>query len=329
MTRHLVALFRFLLGIAMAFAANFAAGFLAPASASLHHFDLFYRTLLLLFLLAGFSVLLAGFDRVPGNPLVNMGLGLRGPWRRDLWIGGLFGAGMVAVSVTMVAIFGTLTIHLNVTAASLRSAVVILLILASGAMAEEVAFRGYPFQRMVEAMGPTGAAILLSVLFGAVHLANPYASAWGYFDTVLIGLMLSLAYLRTRSLWMPIGIHFWWNVTLGLIFGLPVSGLTEFSAITRARAEGPLWLTGGSYGIEASTVVAVVIILGIFLVYATVPSRAQASPIPQIAEQQIPGPIPAAPEAAQPPSFSPQAGQPLPDLPSELPPSGVPKDTGN
>jgi hypothetical protein len=147
-------------------------------------------------------------------------------------------------------------------------------VLAAGACAEEVAFRGYPFQRLIEAIGPVAAAIVLSLLFGAVHFLNPHASVLGFLNTALIGLLLAFAYLRTRTLWMSIAIHFFWNLTLGLVFGLPVSGLTLFSVVTRARAVGPLWLTGGSYGIEASAETTIVVVLALMVVVVFVKARA-------------------------------------------------------
>jgi hypothetical protein len=160
----------------------------------------------------------------------------------------------------------------------------VVFVLACGALAEELMFRGYPFQRLTEAIGPVAAVIVLSSLFGAVHLMNPHASRWGVINTALVGVLLSVTYLRTGALWMPWGLHFAWNATLGLVFGLPVSGLTEFSVLVRAQAEGPAWLTGGSYGIEASATGAVVILLGIgFLVIATRRSSrpSAAQPLPQ------------------------------------------------
>jgi len=79
-------------------------------------------------------------------------------------------------------------------------------------------------------------------------------------------------YLRTRTVWMIWAIHFGWNFTLGVIYGLPVSGITEFSVIVRSQAVGSRWLTGGSYGIEASVTGAVVIMIGYVIVwFVTVP----------------------------------------------------------
>ncbi len=144
--------------------------------------------------------------------------------------------------------------------------VVVLIVLVFGALAEEMMFRGYPFQRLEEAIGPTGAIAVFSLLFAAVHLSNPGASPLGLLNTVLIGIVLAIAYLRTRALWLSWGIHFGWNATLGLLFGLPVSGLRIFNVVTHATAKGPRWLTGGSYGIEASAPGAVAVIIGLVVV---------------------------------------------------------------
>jgi membrane protease YdiL (CAAX protease family) len=295
MNQRLVAFSRFLLGVAVVFTANFLAGSLAPQGASLRRFDLAYRPLLLVFLLAAFAILIAGFDHVPGNPLASMGLAIRRPWLKDLWVGGLIGASMVALAVTVIAVTGTLTIRIVANAYTARLAALVVVILGAGAMAEEVSFRGYPFQRLVEAVGPVAAVVAVSVLFGTAHLLNPHASALGYINTVLIGILLALAYLRTRSLWMPIALHFAWNATLGLVFGLPVSGLTHFAVVTRGRAEGSVWLTGGSYGIEASGVGAAVIALGIAALVTLVRAREQEPAPVAMAAQESPAVSPAVP----------------------------------
>ena len=135
-----------------------------------------------------------------------------------------------------------------------------------GALAEELMFRGYPFQRLVEAVGPVGAIAIFSILFGAVHLMNPGATAIGLVNTVLIGVVLAIAYLRTRALWLPWGLHFGWNASLGLLFGLPVSGLRMFNVVDRMSAPGPTWLTGGSYGPEASVPGAIAVLVGLLVV---------------------------------------------------------------
>jgi hypothetical protein len=112
-----------------------------------------------------------------------------------------------------------------------------------------------------------------------LHLLNPAAGRWGIANTILIGILLSVAYLRTRALWLPWGIHFGWNTTLGFLFGLPVSGFRFFNVVRHTDATGPTWLTGGSYGVEASATGTVVIALGLLLV-SVLPLKKLPQPVP-------------------------------------------------
>lgn len=171
--------------------------------------------------------------------------------------------------------------------------VAVLLVLVTGALAEELMFRGYPFQRLQEGIGSLGAIAVFSILFGAVHLVNPGASLWGLINTILIGIVLAIAYIRTRALWLPWGIHFAWNGTLGLLLGLPVSGLRVFNVAVRSTVQGPLWLTGGGYGLEASLSGALVVLLGLVVVWKWPLSRLgpAESPSPEklVHRRSIPG----------------------------------------
>ena len=83
------------------------------------------------------------------------------------------------------------------------------------------------------------AVIAFSVIYGVLHLLNPSPGMWGILNTVLIGVLLSIAYLRTRALWLPWGIHFGWNLTLGLLFGLPLSGFRNYNLLRYTQAYGP------------------------------------------------------------------------------------------
>jgi len=162
--------------------------------------------------------------------------------------------------------------------------------LLAGAMAEELIFRGYPFQRLVEGLGNVGAIIVLSALFGAVHLHNPHVAdnrtveVFAFCNTLLIGIVFAIAYLRTRALWFPWGLHFAWNITMGLIFGIPVSGLTDFSVLVKARVGGPAWFLGGAYGFEGGMLGTIVIALGLtYVVIFVRPAAARTAP-PQLNE---------------------------------------------
>ena len=65
--------------------------------------------------------------------------------------------------------------------------------------------------------------------------------------------MLGAAYMLTRRLWLPMGIHAAWNFTQGEIFDVPVSG-TDSHGLVDAKLQGPALLTGGGFGLEASLI---------------------------------------------------------------------------
>jgi len=140
-------------------------------------------------------------------------------------------------------------------------------ILAIAALAEEVAFRGYPFQRLIDAIGPTAATLLAAMLFGAIHLKNPGSTGASTLVTMLAGWLFAIAYLRTRALWVGWGFHVAWNVTMGILFGLPISGITNFSPVIASNTVGPAWITGGDYGPEGSAVCAVVLLVMLIVTY--------------------------------------------------------------
>ncbi|MFO6448511.1 CPBP family intramembrane glutamic endopeptidase [Erythrobacter sp. NE805] len=133
---------------------------------------------------------------------------------------------------------------------------------------EEFIFRGILFRWIEEFAGSWAALGLTSALFGLVHIANPGASLFSSFAiAVEAGLMLGGAYMLTRSLWLPIGIHFGWNVTQGLVWDVPVSG-NEVDGLVDAQRVGDPLVTGGSFGLEASVIALVIAgAFGVWLVW--------------------------------------------------------------
>jgi membrane protease YdiL (CAAX protease family) len=122
---------------------------------------------------------------------------------------------------------------------------------AVAAAAEEALFRGYLFQSLTEALGPWPASLLASAGFALVHAGNPNANAFGLLNIFLAGVMLSAAYLRTRSLWFATGVHLGWNWTMSALLDLPVSGLQNDTPLYSAVERGADWWTGGAFGPEA------------------------------------------------------------------------------
>ena len=311
---------RFLLSAAFVYAANavafFVAAVLAGARARLD--EVIFRPTLVIFELAGFLAFSLLLDR-PSVSLWRYNGLQRARWFRDTAIGFLLGFVIVGLAVTYTAIFHAVHIYsLRVNGHTIIASIVTFGVILAAAMAEELAFRGYPFQRLVEGTGPFFAILVLSALFGAVHLSNPHISdsravqAFAFTNTLYIGVVLALAYLRTRSLWLPWGLHFGWNFTLGMFFGLPVSGIDDFSTIVHSQITGPAWLLGGEYGLEGGFLGTIVITLG--LLYVVLFVEAPAEPLP------FPPPLP--------PEVSPPAPETVAELPLDgiQPPSGTAAD---
>jgi membrane protease YdiL (CAAX protease family) len=138
-----------------------------------------------------------------------------------------------------------------------------LLILA--AFFEELLYRGYAFQTLLRGTHPVLPVSLLSVLFGLSHLGNPNSTPFSTANTILAGIWLSLAYLRSGNLWFPAGLHLGWNVVLGPVLGLPVSGrLIPAHPLLLSSSIEPGWLTGGGYGSEGGAAATVVLLVAIF-----------------------------------------------------------------
>jgi hypothetical protein len=148
------------------------------------------------------------------------------------------------------------------------------------AISEELLFRGILF-RWIEEFGGSWAAVLLtSALFGAVHLHNQHASAVAALGIALeAGIMLGAAYMLTRSLWLPMGIHAAWNFAQGEIYDIPVSGY-PVHGLVNARLTGAPLLTGNGFGLEASIIAIVVgTLFGLWLLRRAVRRGQLVSPL--------------------------------------------------
>jgi membrane protease YdiL (CAAX protease family) len=266
------AILRFLVGVPLILAAYVLAGFVFGIVGFTPLGRALYATVLLVMLLWGFATLLFWLDQVRSPLLPAAGLPFGGEALRDAALGTLFGVAAVSAVVGVVALGGS--VRLEYAGVHPAALVLSLWALVVAAMVEEVVFRGYPLHRLMEAVGTPAAVVITSCLFGLAHLRNPHASLWGALNTAEIGALLALAYVRTRSLWLPWGIHLGWNVALGLGYGLVVSGYSEFSVLIIGSAQGPRWLTGGEYGIEASATATAVIAVAILVLVALVRPRA-------------------------------------------------------
>jgi len=246
--------------------------------------EFIFRLLWALLLLGIFIWMVTVADHVEEHRIAAQGLPRARGWVKHLVLGFLLGGVLTCLTLVPVHFYGQFRTVNLMTTHLLPNLGALLLLMAVGALAEELVFRGYPFQHLVRAIGTLPAILLLSLIYGTVHLRNPGADAWAIGNSVLIGILLSTACIRTRALWLPWGIHVGWNFALGLVCGLPVSGFRVFALALYSQLYGPRWLTGGQYGPEASATATVVLVLGILLLWK-LPLRALAQPERQVEAQ--------------------------------------------
>jgi membrane protease YdiL (CAAX protease family) len=146
-------------------------------------------------------------------------------------------------------------------------------LLLFGAVGEELLFHGYGFQVLVRNMGAFATVLPVGVLFGLFHTGNQGVTGLAIFNTIAWGVLLGCAYLRTRALWLPIGLHFGWNLAMPFL-GVNLSGFTmEVTGYTLRWSVGDLW-SGGVYGLEGGLFTTLTVAALFVLLYRVVPGRA-------------------------------------------------------
>lgn len=145
---------------------------------------------------------------------------------------------------------------------SLLALLVVFILVGFG---EEITFRGYWLQNLEEGVKLPWAVAISSLAFSLAHLQNPGISVPAVLGLVAAGLLFAFAYLRSGSLWLPIGVHIGWNFFEGPVFGFPVSGL-EAVRLIEQTAQGPSLWTGGEFGPEAGLLLLPALALGAALI---------------------------------------------------------------
>jgi membrane protease YdiL (CAAX protease family) len=256
------------------FLAAIAIAFKSSAEEALTGYAGFFVQSLILFTAAAVVGWVCG-ALLEGLPLRALGWARHKGWLRDFFLGSVIGS----LSLAFAALLGAIArgLHFSFDSSANVSAIgktlalsALLFVLA--ASAEEVLFRGYPLQTLTRARLAWLGVFLTSVPFAAAHLYNPHVVRGVTFaNTALAGVWLAIAYLRTRSLWLPLGLHWSWNWVMGSVLGLPVSGIDKLAPapLLRATDAGPAWLTGGSYGPEGGAVCTVALLASIAFIWRT------------------------------------------------------------
>jgi hypothetical protein len=131
-----------------------------------------------------------------------------------------------------------------------------LFLFAGVAATEELLFRGFVFQRLISGVGQWPTQLITAAFFLLTHLNNPGMTGgvkvMASVNIFLASILFGLAFIRTRGLAMPLGLHWMANWMQGGVLGFGVSGTQQLGLLQPVFGEAPAWLTGGQFGLEAS-----------------------------------------------------------------------------
>jgi membrane protease YdiL (CAAX protease family) len=214
-------------------------------------FPLVQQAMLVFLLVVGYAAMGFWFDR-QAHPISEQGLPRRSGWPREAGLGLATGWAIALVCVLPLTVVGGIAISFSPEAASWGWLVADTAFFALAAMAEEIAFRGYAFQRFAQAVGPLGAALGFAAIYAILQALLLGASHASFAVSIVLALVLSACYVRTRALWVSWGLNFAWKASRALLIGLAVSGVTSHSPLVQGDPMGPFWLTGGAFGLDGS-----------------------------------------------------------------------------
>ena len=208
------------------------------------------------------------FDK---RSFVSLGLSLKGVWLKDIFTG--IGISMLMMGFIFIIALSSNWMEVETFAwaidgsyKSIGQTLLWFLIFILVGWQEELLSRGYQLQNISDGMNLTWGVIISSFAFALLHLFNPGASWISTLGILLAGLFLSLGYILTGQLWLPIGLHIGWNFFEGVVFGFPVSGLNPY-ALVKVNLTGPEIWTGGQFGPEAGLLLLPALLLGAILVF--------------------------------------------------------------
>jgi membrane protease YdiL (CAAX protease family) len=261
----------FLLGALWVFAAHLISASAAQGIVTRFNFPLLEAPLeqacFLFLLLVGFTLL--------SRLVVRNGGGLRAanalpnrPTSKSEWQKGFaLGWAVALAAVVPMMISGSLHPDFSLAPHSWALALISTATIAIGSLALEVAYRGYIFRRLIAAIGPAAATIVLSLIYAIASTFHPNSTTTGVAISFMAGVVFCVACLRTNALWLGWGLHFAWIFTLGVLLGLPVAGDASFSSLIATNVTGPEWLTGGPYGPEGAVITLAVLIVALIPLY--------------------------------------------------------------
>ena len=256
----------FLLAVIYYFVARSLAAHSAAGLASADLAPLVEQAILVFLLIFGYATMGFWLNR-QNQPIREQGLPRRAGWLKEIALGVATGWGLALACVLPMAIVGGIAISIATTRDAWGWLVADAAFFALAALAEEVAFRGYGFQRFVRAVGPLGASLGFAAYYAIVQSLIPGSSRATFCVSLAVALVLSAAYLRTRALWVSWGLNFGWKASRALLFGLAVMGVNSHSPVVQGNPMGPFWVTGGGFGVEGSWLTFILVLAALPVVF--------------------------------------------------------------
>ena len=292
---RLRALAWFLFASAWFLTADLIAGRAADGLTSGNFQDPLYRMFLVFLLGLGYWAM-SRIGQRKVDPERAMAMVVRPGWLGEIGLGAAIGWAGVVACVLPAALIGGLVITVFTNAHQYFIAVLDVVTMIFGTLGIEMAFRGYPFQRLVDAMGSGLATLFMAMIYAIWRTHGAETTTAAVLVSFLLGWVLALAVLRTRAVWVGWGFHFAWVAVMGLLFGLPVMGALSgnVSPVLITNAVGPAWISGDGQGPEGSAFAVLVSLVLLFVMVHSTDELKHKYGYPEI----VPGGVPVDIDAA-------------------------------
>lgn len=236
--------------------------------------NLFYTTILLSFFVGLLLVLFfrKTFDR---QSFISLGFEWKGFGKER--IAG-FVAGILLIT-TMASVLWLMNLLQWFTVdADIQGMFLVIGLLIIIAVGEELVFRGYILNNLMQSMPKETALVLSAVLFAVFHSLNPNFNLIAFINIFLAGILLGINYIYTKNLWFAIFFHFSWNFFQGPVLGFQVSGI-ELPTLLQQNIKGSILLTGGQFGLEASWLATVAMSITVIILYLIFQKKYSPAPV--------------------------------------------------
>jgi membrane protease YdiL (CAAX protease family) len=222
-------------------------------------------------------VLLAAFlmTRIEKRSFADYGLPMNQAFGKRFWQGLALGFAMLSLLLAAIgALHGFSLAGLAVSGAkAVKFGLLWALAFFLVGVFEDFMFRGYLQSALADEIGFWPAALILAVIFGAIHWNNQGEALFGCVTAGMFGFMEAFALSRTRSLWLLFGMHTSWDWGETYFYGTPDSGILATGHLFNSSFHGAKWLTGGTVGPEGSWLVLVVLVLWVVAIHFLFPAE--------------------------------------------------------